>query len=226
MTKINALIIASEITKGMKSIGSRSMLTIADNIRVIDQQIQNLKNINKHINITIASGFEHDKISQYIKKYKNISILYNDKYKSTNEAESLGIYLKSVADIDNLLIVGGGTLIKKNTIMMNDLKTNKSIIFLLSGPKNNFNLGCNKSNKLEYLFYDLDYPWIECIFLNKNSIYELKNNMDKINCHQKYIFEIINNLAINSEIVPLYLNKKDVMKISNINDLIKAKQFI
>lgn len=33
---INALIIASEITKGMKSIGSRSMLPITENCKVID----------------------------------------------------------------------------------------------------------------------------------------------------------------------------------------------
>lgn len=222
MMKINALIIASEITKGMKSIGSRSMLNISDNIKVIDQQIQSLKSINKHIHITIASGYEYEKVNQYIKKYKNVDIINNGEYKTTNESQNLKLYLNQTNNIDNLLIINGGILIKKNSITQDAIK-NTSAIFLLNNFKNNFNLGCNKTENIEYIFYDLEQPWTECVFLKSQEIQSLRKIIDN---KQKYLFEILNLLLSMHRIDPIFLNKKDIMKICSISDLSKAKQFI
>ena len=54
---IHALIIASEVTKGMKSIGSKSLLKIKNSVLVIEHQIIELQKQHKHIDITVATGF-------------------------------------------------------------------------------------------------------------------------------------------------------------------------
>lgn len=226
MIKINALIIASEITKGMKSIGSRSMLNIVDNMKVIDQQIQSLKSIHKYIHITIASGYEYEKVNQYIKKYKNVDIINNLDYKTSNESQNLKLYFDTTGkNTENLLIINGGVLIKKNSICIDDIK-NTSSIFLLNSFKNNFNLGCNKTENVEYIFYDLEQPWTECVFLKLEEIHTIKKIINSNNNKQKYIFEILNSLFSTHKINSMYLNKKDIMKICSISDLSKAKQFI
>lgn len=224
---INALIISSEITKGMKSVGNRSMLNIVDNMKIIDQQIHYLKSVHKHINITIATGYEHERVSAYLnKRYKNINILYNPEYKTTNEATNIAMYLQSKEDIDNLFIINGGILLKKHSILHNIFKQQCSKIFLLNGSKPNFSLGCNKSANAEYIFYDLEQPWSECIFLTQNHIEICKNIISSNVVHQMFAFELINKLLHHQPINITTINKTQIMKISNINDLNKAKNFI
>jgi hypothetical protein len=48
---IDALILVPEITKGMKSIGSKSLLEIKKKLSVLDYQIQSIRNIDKNIKI-------------------------------------------------------------------------------------------------------------------------------------------------------------------------------
>jgi choline kinase len=70
---ISALILVPEITKGMKSIGSKSLLEIKKNLSVLDYQIQSIKNIDKNIKIIVCTGFESEKIISIItKNYNNI----------------------------------------------------------------------------------------------------------------------------------------------------------
>ncbi len=225
--KINALIIASEITKGMKSIGSRSLLNICDNIKVIDQQIQSLKTIHKNIHITVACGYEHDKVSEHIKKYKNVDAIYNDQYRITNEAENLRLYFEHYADIENLFMINGGVLIKKNCRSYSNINKDKSIIFLLNGQKNNFELGCSNTKQIEYIFYDLEHTWSEFIFLSKNEISILRDYLIvNSNINQKYMFELINTVLNYNPIDKVFMSKRDVMKIASIQDIQKAKNFI
>lgn len=224
---INALIIASEITKGMKSVGSRSMLNISGNNRIIDQQIHYLKSISKNINITIAAGYEYEKVQHYVKKkYKNINILYNPDYKNTNEATNIALYINKNPNTENLLVINGGVLLKKNSIPSCVFKTNNSTIFLLNSIKNNFNLGCNNTKFVEYIFYDLEKPWSECVYFNKSYIDALKKLFAQQNMYQMYIFEAINYVLSCDNMHIEYINKKNIMKISNINDTLKAKTFL
>lgn len=223
---INALIIAPEITKGMKSIGSKALLEIKNKQSVIDYQIQQLKSISKYINITIATGFDNEKISRHISQYTSVNIIFNSEYKNTNEAASLQLYLKEY-DIDNLLIINNGILLKNNPITQKCLENTSSKIFLLNNSKSHFNIGCNKNHSLEYLFYDLDEPWSECVFLNYKAISSLKTIISKHNIDQMFIFEIINEiLSMKNTFEKKYIDKKNIMKISAHKDIPRAKVFI
>ena len=73
---LNALIIVPEITKGMKSIGSKSLLEIKKKISVLEYQINQLLAIDPNIKITISIGFESEKIIHIIDKYSKSNINY------------------------------------------------------------------------------------------------------------------------------------------------------
>ena len=209
----------------MKSIGSKSLLKIKNDKHIIEYQIEQLLNINRNIKITVATGFDHDKIHKITEKY-GINILYNPNYENTNFGKSIDLYLKQNATAQNLLIIGSGVLFKRNTLSSNHMR-HGSKIFILDKPKNNFDIGCGQGTIVEYLFYDLPDAWTECVYLDKFAIDKLKNIIQCKPIEQMYIFEIINdllshNIEFNKEFVP----KSNFLKITSIKDLGKAKVFI
>lgn len=222
---INALILIPEITKGMKSIGSKSLLRIKNSKHIIEYQIEQIRDIHKNICINIATGFDNDKIKKIIDKY-DVNIAYNDSYEDSNYGKSLRIFLEQNPDLDNLFIVGSGILFKKDAILYQNLKE-ESKIFVLDKPKNNFNIGCGSGEYIEYLFYDLVQPWSECVFLNQNAIDAIKLLIKNKNVDQMYIFEIINHLIMHNIVFKKYSTSKNhFFKISGLKDLNKAKIFI
>lgn len=222
----DALIIISEITKGMKSVGSKALLKV-NNLSIIEHQINQIKNINKNLIINIVTGFEHEKINKLLeKKYKNINIIYNDKYQETNQASNLLLFLQKKLDIDSLLVINGGILLKNSSITYETL-SGKSKIYLLDKPKNNFTIGCNPIGDIEYLFYDLPSVWSECLYLNSESINYLKDLTEYINIDQMYLFELINNLISNNIYFDkVFIKKNHILKINSIKDLTKMRNFI
>jgi hypothetical protein len=226
--KINAIIIIPEITKGMKSIGSKSLLKLKNSSIILEHQIQQLKLINRNIQITIATGFDKENIDKVLgqKKYSKIKVSHNEEFENTNQGKSLNLYLENNTINDNLLIINSGIIFNRPSITSSTLKNN-SKIYLLDKPKNNFDIGCNNTSKTEYLFYDLPQAWSECVFLNKQAIDTIKDYNKKRNLDQMYIFEIVNILMENGIIFDkVYLPKKTIMKVSSIKDLTKTKTFI
>lgn len=226
---LDILIIIPEITKGMKSLGSKSLLTIKKRLSVIDYQITEASKIlNKH-KITLVIGFEHDKVLDTIKDHSNLNIDYivNDNYKNTNQAYALKLFYQKYPDVSDLLIISSGVLLKDQVInkyMLKDI----SKLFLLNKPKENFELGCSDNReKAEYIFYDLPAVWSECIYLNKEGIEITKDIVLTEHADQMYLFEAINTaLNKNLHIEKCIIDKRKVMKINNQRDIAKAKVFI
>jgi CTP:phosphocholine cytidylyltransferase-like protein len=223
---IDALILAPEITKGMKSLGSKALLEIKKKIPVIEYQIRLLQNISKDIRITAIVGFESEKIIPILNQH-NIKYIYNEEYKHTSQSYSLKIFLDQNPTAENLLVINNGILLKPNTLKRQMLIGN-SKIFLLNKLKENFTLGCLKQSNIEYIFYDLPELWSECIYFNKNTLDILSSILDNSYINNMYLFEIINkvlNLNI-IEFEKIYIDKKNIMKINSQKDITKAKLFI
>lgn len=224
---INSLILVPEITKGMKSIGSKCLLKIKE-YSILEYQINQIIGINQSIRINIATGFDHEKIKEYIsnKYQQHINWIYNPEYEYTNQTKSLSLFLENYP-CEDLLIINSGVLLKNKTISYSSLKGNNKV-YILNKPKSNFNIGCSNTDNIEYLFYDLPNLWSECVYFNKSTIVELKNilvynkNMDKL-----YLFEIINNLIHhNVKFDNIYIDKKNIFKINNTKDIPQARRFI
>lgn len=222
---LDAIIVVPEITKGMKSIGSKALLKINESISILEYQIQQLKKYHKKINIHIIAGFEVEKITKLLNKYK-VNIIYNDDYISTNQTRCLELFLKNY-NCENLLIVSNGVLFKNNPF--SNYISGESKVFLIDKPKTNFNIGCSNdiSNSISYLFYDLPVSWSECVYMNKYAINTFYDITKKNNVSQMYLFEAINTMILyHINFNKAYISKKDIMKINTAKDLTKAKLFI
>jgi choline kinase len=227
---IHGLILVPEITKGMKSLGSKALLQIKKKISVLEYQIDSILDIDKNIKITICSGFEHEKISFLLNdKYSdNINYVYNPEYKNTNQGYSIKLFFDTVyKKSDSVLILNNGIILKKKCLNKSMLG-NESKIFILNKKKEEFKLGCSSSKKLDYIFYDLPESWSECIYLNKISIEVLQKIIEHSSINQMYLFEIINQVISNNNITieKEYIDKKMIMKVNTPKDILKARYYI
>jgi hypothetical protein len=223
---INVLVLIPEITKGMKSIGSKSLLKIKNSKSIIEHQIELLLSMKNKVSINIATGFDNDRINKTIDKYKNINIVYNDQYENTNYGKCIKLFIQQNPNIDNLFVIGSGILFKENIFPQSSFG-NMSRIFILDKPANNFNIGCNANKNIEYLFYDLPEPWAECVYLDLSGIGGLKTLIEQKNIDQMYIFEIINDLLLlNIDFQKEYFSRSKFFKISSTKDINRAKLFI
>lgn len=219
---IDILLISPEITKGMKSIGSKCLLPLRKNLTVIEYQVSQLQKI-KPSKITINIGFDAEKIQKTLNRYKTLNFLVNNNYEDTNQSSNLISYIKQ-NNPKSLLVINNGILIKNNIISKTYLN-GSSKIFILNKNKNNFEIGCSEAEKVEYLFYDMPQSWSEIFYLNERTI-KLLQNYDAQLFNQMYLFEIINFLLQkNVHFDKIYIDKKNITKIQNLKDLQSAKIF-
>jgi len=221
---LDILLLVPEITKGMKSLGSKALLGIKNSTVVLDYQIQQLKKIDQNANIFIGTGFESDKIRKAIAKYSKVEIIENKNYATTNQAKLIQLFIDQKSSHNDLLIVSNGILFKNSCIKY----SNGSKIFLIDKPKTNFNIGCNNSEMLHYLFYDLPTPWSECVLFDSQTVWQIGNICSSQNIDQLFLFELINILIEKYDVAfdKKFIPKQNIMKINTIKDISKAKIFI
>lgn len=215
----------SEITKGMKSIGSKSLLNIVDEISIIDHQIRFFKkHYGQAIKIILCTGFENEKIEKKIQKYKNVECCYNPDYEQDNQTGSLSKCLKIYSPNNAIVITGGLILFDKIKI-----HENESSIFFVSqdiDKKNIFDIGCSHMNKDAYLFYNLHYKWIECLYISNHHMNIIINDLNTSNISNLFLFEFINHIQSrykNFNFVQLE-NVKSPIKVSSLKDISYAKK--
>lgn len=228
MNNLDAIILLlPEITKGMKSVGSKALLKINKNTTVIDYQIQYIKKFYKNTHIFILTGFDHDRIEKKIRCYSDITLVYNPDYEISNQGQSLINYLKIYGEeIKNSLIINNGVLLKEKLNINHELST----IYTIHKPKDGFDVGINQpiknNDNISYLFYDLPLQWSECVFLNKDAQNALIHLSNKYQYKNLFLFELINKLLENHiNINHMSINKKNILKINIVNDINRTKAF-
>lgn len=220
---LNVLILIPEITKGMKSLGSKALLKIKNSTTILQHQIDQLRRYHPKCRIFLGTGFESDKIKKIFYNYPNLIILENHEYHITNQTKLITSLLKQY-ECGQLLVISNGILFKNNPFVCD----NKSRLFLIDKPKHNFTIGCNESEDIHYLFYDLPIPWSECVVFNKEAIESIAHLEKSQNTDQLYLFELINILIDKYDLrfLKTDIKKKDIMKINSIKDIPRAKIFI
>lgn len=217
----NAILLVSDITKGMKSIGSKSLLPISKNSTVIEHQIQYLKKFYNPIHIYVCVGFEHEKITKITNQYSNVHCIYHDSYETDNQTGGLVHCLKNI-DIQNAFVINNGVLLSDKLPI--DLKFTN--IFITSkSTKTHFDVGSSSPIDTKYLFYDLPNKWLECIFLNSESIDKILEISQKTHYKKLFLFEMINLLIEHGIKIQTNNIKNNLpIKINSIKDLSVAKR--
>lgn len=219
----NAIILVQEITKGMKSVGSKALLELYKNTSILEYQIQYLKRFYYPINIYICTGFEHEKIVKTTQKYKNVYYSFNKDYETDNQVGSLIKCLKEYKHINNTLVLSNG-LIPIDKIKIN--KRQSSIQVTDKASKIPFQIGSTNNHDLSYLFYGLPYKWTEFIYFNKESVNQTIQLAEKTKYCKLFLFELINVLLDYGVQIKIEHAQKNIpIKINNIKDLGIAKKY-
>lgn len=227
--KLTAIILYTDVVRGSKTKQCRSVCNITKKTTVIEQQIRFLKKNNSRIEIFIVAGKGYKEVHKIVKdlKFKNIEIVYEKKYSQLNQLQILIDLINNKKICNNILLILGEILLK-NT---NFKKLSHTTALVIDKPKEGFDIKCRENDsKAEYFFYDIpnEKQWAEIVFLDKESLYEITNNMPKkISTKQLFIFETLNllidqNKNINTQIVEY----KNILKIKGDKDINKAKVFI
>jgi hypothetical protein len=220
---LDVLILIPEITKGMKSLGSKALLKIKNTTTILQHQVDQLRKYHPKCRIFLGTGFESDKIKKAFYNYSNVIIVENNDYSITNQTKIVSSLIEE-HELTQLLVISNGILFKNNPFLCD----NQSRLFLIDKPKHNFTIGCNESEQIHYLFYDLPIPWSECVVFDKRAIDQIKHLESIQNIDQLYLFELINILIEKYDLkfVKSHIKKKDIMKINSIKDIPRAKIFI
>jgi hypothetical protein len=217
-----AIILLPEITKGMKSIGSKALLSINETTTVLDYQISYLKKNYNPKQIVLCTGFDHEKIVKSTQKYKNIIYDFNDKYNLENQAGSLIKCIKNI-EIHNALVITNGLILFDKIKLLDKSTTYFTKQF--SDKKHKFDIGIN--NKTDaYLFYDLEYKWIELLYLSKKEIDTIRNSYKINQISRLFLFELINELNKQKNNIDYVMmdQKFDAIKVGSIKDIKHAKK--
>lgn len=219
----NAIILAHEITKGMKSLGPKCLLPIHKNTTIIEHQIQYLKKYYPSINIYICTGFEHDKIVKAVDRFKNIQYYYCENYENINQAETIIKCVKDLNILDNVLILTSGLI----PITKIPIKINKSSIQITDkSQKIPFDIGMIKDESISYLFYGLPFKWTESLFLSNEGINAILSISKNKNCNHMFLFELINLIIDNGTNIDIqYIDKNLPIKLNTIKDLAIIKKY-
>lgn len=218
----NVVLLLPEITKGMKSVGSKALLNINKSLTIIDYQILYIKKYYKNIPIKIITGFDHEKINKQIQKYSNTETYYNPYYDDYNQTQSIINYIKKYSP-KNFLLINNGVLLKEKLL----IDITKSSIFILPKKREGFTIGSHTKQNIKYLFYDLEYQWSECVFFDELAIETINRLSNTKKLDNLFLFELINILLENNtslETIPL-TNPKNIFKVNVIEDAKKAKGF-
>ena len=148
----NYLIIIPEITKGMKSIGSKALLKLNNKYTILEHQILSIKKLNSKNKIFLATGFQHNKIQKIVQKYKNVFTIFEKNYTEYSETKHILNFIKYVGSYEDVFVLNNGILFKNECFK--NIKKNHSKIFLLDKHKDHFDIGCNSTSDSTFLFYD------------------------------------------------------------------------
>jgi hypothetical protein len=219
------IILLPEITKGMKSIGSKSLLDINKDYSILECQIRFFKKYyGSNIKIILCTGFEHDKVQKKIQKYKHIEYSYNSNYETDNQCGSLSKCLLHYRPKNTIIVNSGVIFFDKIKIQID-----RSATFFIKSSldkRNTFDIGCNHINRDSYLFYGLDYRWIEFLYIDEVLMNKILEDMNNNNISNLFLFEYINHIQSLYNSLSFELLDKNIypLKINTIKDVPYAKK--
>jgi CTP:phosphocholine cytidylyltransferase-like protein len=202
----------------MKSYGTTSMTDILGK-KLIDLQIEAIKEQFKKYEIIICAGFDCENLYKHIRqKYKkdNIRIVENQLFNNCNSCESLRLCLNNLNN-GKIFIIDGSLLFRKNIFEPMDLS--KSFLMIEKKPSENLEIGLNinENNLVEHISFGAKYTWSEILYICDDRVLEcLKKLLSNMEYKNRFIFEILND-TINLKHKFEYLkNNYPIEKINNV----------
>jgi len=189
-----------------------------NNKSLIDYQIESIKSTNINSEIIIISGFEHERIINYIHKsgHKDIRIFENTNFRNSTTLDGWRMGLNIVNE-SNVYIIHGDRIFKPEAIQTSaNLGTH---LITHKFDKNNYNLGISaSSNILLNISYGLPNIWSEIFYIQKEDFHTSRN---LINSHKKEkIYNIESFINAMTKKTQIHVVKKDCKAITTLKEML------
>lgn len=202
----------------MKSYGPVSLVNI-NNYKLLDIQIEAIKESFSGFEIIICVGFDGDKICKYVRsKYSNlpIRVVENQVFNNSNSCESVRISINNTMN-HRVLICDGSLLFTSKTLSC--VAYDQSCVLIEAKPSENLDIGINvdTNKEAQHFSYGACSTWSEIVFFNNKDILEsLRKVLSTPDYKNKFIFEALNELIKSKHKIRCITNKYQIKKINNI----------
>lgn len=195
--------------------GNVSLKNVDTNRMLIDVQIDTIKKNYKNGEIILVSGFEHDRLIEHIlkKDYKNIRVLENKTYKTSDILEGWRMALNISLNNDVYLIHGDRYF--DDSCIISPKVTH---IIVHKKDKRNYDLGVlHEEEKFINISYGLPDVWSEIFFISKRDVKKTKRIINEHKKRKIYTLEsFINQL---SEEVKIHVIEKKPQSVILLKEL-------
>jgi choline kinase len=182
------IIPAAGCSTRMKVAGTKSLIYISDK-RIVDRQIENINEVFNKKNIFVVSGFESEKVMNYLGN--RVINLENENYENTNVSRSIAIGLRACQS-SSVIIIYGDLFFTKNAI--NHAYRNQSFIVISETMTDN-EVGCVIHNEnVENIFYEIPNKWGQIAYFTGKELSLLKKIVFNRENNKMFGYEIINKI--------------------------------
>lgn len=199
-----ALIIGDKFQKGMKSRGCQATLPYNKIHNYIQHQHKILSSgdINK---VLYIYGFNNKKYQAYLQavnNLNNITSIYNPQFELKNDTYSIYLAREEITKVsDDLLIFFGNTSLDRK--QLNKIEHNVSGLFADNQRLSDIGCICD-DGKVENVGFDLDNSIQNIYYICKSDLNYFMKIVGNSQNHNRFIFEIINQMIDNNITFKLY----------------------
>lgn len=220
---LSIIIPIAGIGRRMKLYGPKSLFQVDDTKTLLDYQLQLLFNTFPQCEITLVTGFQHDKIYQYVRESNySVKIVQNTRYEETNVAYSIALGMQ-VCVSDYVLVIYGDLFLKAESIK-NIVKSDSCKILIEDKtPYNKNNVGVvQNGNNITNMSHGLNDIWSQIFYLDKSY-----RNFEQKSVTRKrdrwFSYEVLNEMIDEGLHIESIKNTSNIIEIDNIKDLERVK---
>lgn len=210
----------------MKSHGPIPLLSV-NGKTIIERQIEAIKAAFLHFEIIVCSGFQTEKIVNFIKenfKDINVRVVENQVHYNSNCCESARLCLNNTVN-SKVMLCNGNVILDPMHFSMID--TNQSCVIVQEdNMDDSFEIGAISTNhSLERLSLGIKKEyWVEIIYLsNQEAINDMYSVISNPEYKNRFIFEAINEISNKQNIQVTPNEHSPIYKVNNIKTLKKVQ---
>lgn len=219
--QIAVIILAANISYGMKSYGPKSLLAINNTTTLLEYQIELIRQSFPKSDIILVTGFSAEKMIK--KRPLGVRIVENQLFETTNESEQIRLALNCCLS-DSVLLIKDSVIFNAETFK--NISQNGSCIIYDSQNKFEKNdIGVTVVDGYGTIFsYDIPTKWCHIVYLTGKDLQFIKWLCSNKENSKLYTFELLNMLLSKSEkIKAIEPVNMEISKIDNSRDLEKIR---
>ncbi len=165
------IILSAGIGRTMKTVGSRSLLSVDGNV-VLEHQVRTIRSADSNADILVVAGHQFKKVLDFsLKKDLDIRIIQNPFYENSNQCDSLISGINAVTTSD-LYVIHGDVIFNKESIP----SQLHSYVVVDKGITNKRSVGlCHQDGILRNMAFGLEEKWGQIVYINSPNFKTAKN---------------------------------------------------